>query len=287
MHTETLDVITPCRPPPQPRRKGTFVPRERPRAAVEKPVLCADLREELLVDYTSGTMPSEVLGLAWQNVEAADATALVVTDGTSAVCVANEKISDFLRLHANHVLVPSAPDWFMLLHGCPAAAWELAPDKDAPAPGLRFIALPMLWWALRQKKERLFDRPLASMAQTVAFARGPDKFEVQGLRDLLEAGLAASPADTQGKLAGEAKAALLLFKTFLRRIQRKGARRDKILARLARYRAQLPVVIQEQIFGVTQPELATSGEPTASAMAPVNSGNIIAQLSADGKTSET
>jgi len=284
MISEHLETTPPCRPPPPPRKKGPFVPRDRPRAAIEKPVLYEDLNHKWLVDYMGGTMPAEVLGLAWQNVEAAEETALVVTDGTSVVCVAKKKVPEFLRLHANHVLVPSAPDWFMLLHGYPAEAWELAPDKDAPTPGLRFIALPMLWWALRQKKERLFDHPLASMAQATAFARGPDKFEVQGLRDLLEAGLAASTADTQGKLAGEAVAALLLFKTFLRRVQRKGARRDKILARLARYRPQLPVVLQEQIFGAARSETVTAGKPTASALAPLDSEKELTKSSTVDRT---
>ncbi len=285
MITDQTETVTTSRPLPPPRQRGKFVPRELPRAAVEKPVLYEDLNHKWLVEYMGGAMPAEVLGLAWQNLEGAEETALIVTDGGSVVRVAKNRIPGFLRLHTNHVLVPTAPDWFMLLHGYPADAWELAPDKDAPATGLRFIALPMLWWALCQKKERLFDRPLASMAQTVAFARGPDKFEVQGLRDLLEAGLAASPADTQGKLAGEAMAALLLFKTFLRRVQRKGARRDQILARLARYRAQLPAAIQAQIFGEARPEAVTAGEPAAFALAPVNPEPKSPELSTGDDTS--
>lgn len=275
MINDNIEVVTPCRPMPPPRKKGTFVPRERPRAATEKPVPYVGPDGRLFVEYISGVMPGPVIGLAGQNVEASEATALVATDGTSMVRVAQEKVQEFLRLHANHLLVPSDPEWFMTALGFPADAWERVPDSDTPAPSVQFIALPVLLWALLQKNERVVGIRVEAMAQVMAFSRGAGQDEMEALRGLLEAGLTANTTDSLGRLAGCAAAALLLYRLFLRRIQRRGRRRDKFLARLARYRAQMPAALQEQLFGSVQivtSEPVVSSETAAPAPALVECG---------------
>jgi len=141
VNMEQTVTSTPCRPPPPPRKKGPFVPRERPRAATGKPVPYVGPDDRLFVEYISGVMSGPVIGLAGQNVEASEATALVATDGLSMVRVAQEKVREFLRLHVNHLLVPSDPEWFMTVLGFPADAWERAPDSDTPAPSVQ-IDLP-------------------------------------------------------------------------------------------------------------------------------------------------
>jgi len=224
--------------------------------------------------YVSGLLPGDALGLALQKADCLSASSLVATNGDVYVNVAGDQVLDFLARHADRLLIPSDPEWFLEIHGCPADAWEQAsPGSVIPKLPVPFVNLTLLRWALRMKNERPLGSSVEKLARTLAYSRGAGKDEMAALQGLLEAGLTECEAGIRGTLAGKAAAALLLYRLFLRRIQRRGRRRDKVLARLARYRPQLPVVIQEQIFGAARSEPVTAGEPTASAPASLDSEN--------------
>ena len=264
MKQDTVEIARPSRPMPPPRPRGPFVPRALPRAATEEPKLLVLRDHGMHVVYESGLTPGPVLGLAWQNVDDPRATALVATDGVFFVDVAKDRVAEFISRHSYYLLVPSEVDWFMELQGFPGNAWEVAPGNDAPVPAVPFVNLPQLRSALRLQNERPTGTPVAKMAQTMAYSKGAGKDEMRALQSLLETGLTANTTDSHCRLAGQAAAALWLYRLFLRRIQRRGRRRDRVMARLARYRAQMPAALQDELFGSVQHVTSapvTAGEP--------------------------
>ncbi len=226
--------------------------------ATEKPRLFVDPDHVLTTSSESVLVPGTAIGLAWQNAECPSATALYATNGDVFVGIAANQALEFLKRHADRLLIPSEPGWFLEIHGHAAGAWEVVPGQDAPVFAAPFVNLAMLAWALRRQNERPFGLREETLAQEVSFAHGTGKGERLALRGLLEAGQTAYDTGLRGRLAGQAAAALRLYRLLVRSIQHRGPRRDTALARLARYRPQMPAALQEQLYGTAQSVTSTS-----------------------------
>lgn len=258
MTFDDFETAAPSGPMPPPHQRGSFDPRTRPRVVTEEPRLFVNPDCVLTTAYESGLIRGAAIGLAWKNVECPDATALIATDGDIFVGVAANQATEFLAQHADRLLIPTEPGWFLEIHGHAADAWKVAPGQDAPVFAVPFVNLPLLAQALQKRNEYPFQIRVEELAQTMACVRGTGKGETRALQVLLEAGLTACETGLRGRLAGQAAAALWLYRLFLRGIQHRGARRDRALARLARYRAQLPATLREQLYGAVQTVSSTS-----------------------------